>query len=106
MIGSGVINNIDVNRHIEKVLGLDLAAVRNTLYLPASLFEARGGKVSIDRTDAANPVVRVTRGRDLIELPVNKNGAVLNGRRIWLNGLVTLIDGRAWVPKQAIDLLR
>jgi alkaline phosphatase len=106
MIGSGVINNIDVNRYIEKVLGLDLAAVRNTLHLPASLFEARGGKVSLDRTDEANPVVRVTRGRDLIELPINKNEAVLNGRLIRLNGLVTLVDGRVWVPRQAIELLR
>ncbi len=106
MVGSGVIQNIDVNRYMQKVLGLDLASLRDTLHLPAALFEARGGKVALDVADAANPVVRVTRGKDILELPVNKNQAVLNGRLIRLNGLVTVVGGRIWVPRQAIELFR
>jgi alkaline phosphatase len=106
MVGSGVIQNVDVNRYILKVLGLDLEMARKALHQPASLFEARGGKVVLDRADPANPVVRVTRGRDVLELPVNKNQAVLNGRLLRLNGLVTVIGDRIWVPRQAIELLR
>ena len=106
MFGSGVIQNVDVNRYMQKVLGLDLAPLRDALHLPAALFEARGGTVALDLADEANPVVRVTRGKDVLELPVNKNQAVLNGRLIRLNGLVTVVDGRIWVPRQAIELLR
>jgi alkaline phosphatase len=106
MVGSGVVQNVDINRYMQKVLGLDLAALRDTLHLPADLFEGRGSKVALDLTDEANPIVRVTRGKDVLELPVNKNQAVLNGRLIKLNGLVTVVDGRIWVPRQAIELLR
>jgi alkaline phosphatase len=106
MVGSGVIQNIDVNRYMQKVLGLDLAALRDTLHVPAALFEARGGKVALDLTDKANPIVRVTRGEDVLELPVDKNQAVLDGRLIRLNGLVTVVGGRIWVPRQAIELFR
>jgi alkaline phosphatase len=106
LVGSGVVQNIDINRYMLKVLGLDLAPLREILHLPAALFEARGGKVNLDLADAANPVVRVTRGKDVLDLPVNKNQAVLNGRLIRLNGLVTVVGGRIWVPRQAIELLR
>lgn len=106
MAGSGVIQNTDVSRYIENVLGLDLAAAGRVLHLPAALFEARGAKVSLDAADGADPVVRVTRGRDVLELPVNQNQAVLNGRPIRLNGLVTVIGDRIWVPRQAIELFR
>lgn len=106
LVGSGVVQNIDINRYMLKVLGLDLAPLREILHLPASLFEVRGGKVDLDLADAANPVVRVTRGKDVLELPVNKNQAVLNGRLITLNGLVTVVGGRIWVPRQAIELFR
>ncbi len=106
MVGSGVVQNIDINRYMQKVLGLDLSALRNTLHLPAALFEARGAKVALDIADEANPVVRVTRGKDVLELPVNKNQAIFNGRLIRLNGLVTVIGGRIWVPRQAIELFR
>jgi alkaline phosphatase len=106
MFVSGVIQNVDVNRYLQKVLGLDLAALRDTLHLPAALFEVRGGMVALDLADGANPVVRVTRGKDVLELPVNKNLAVLNGRLIRLNGLVTVVGGRIWVPRQAIELFR
>ncbi len=106
MAGSGVIQNVDVSLYIQKVLGLDMAAARDALHLPAALFEARGGTLVLDVADAAAPVVRVSRGKDVLALPVNGNQAVLNGRLIRLNGLVTVVDGRAWVPKQAIELLR
>ncbi len=106
MVGSGVVQNVDINRYMLKVLGLDLSPLRGILHLPAALFEARGGKVALDLADTANPVVRVTRGVDVLELPINKNQAVLNGRLIRLNGLVTLIGGGIWVPRQAIELLR
>jgi alkaline phosphatase len=106
MVGSAIVQNVDVNRYMQKVLGIDLAVLRDTLHLPAALFEARGGTVALDRSDEDNAVVRVTRGKDVLELPVNKNQAVLNGHLIRLNGLVTVIGGRIWVPRQAIELFR
>jgi alkaline phosphatase len=106
MAGSAVVQNVDINRYMLKVLGLDLGALRNTLHLPAALFESRGGRVALDNADEANPVVRVTRGMDILELPVNKNMAILNGRSIRLNGIVTIVEGRIWVQRQAIELFR
>lgn len=106
LVGSGVVQNVDINRYMLNVLGLDLAPLRGILHLPAALFEVRGGTVVLDLADAANPVVRVTRGKDVLELPVNKDQAVLNGRPIRLNGLVTVVGGRIWVPKQAIELFQ
>lgn len=106
MARSGIVQNVDINRYLQRILGLDLASLRDALHLPAALFEARGGVVTLDLTDKANPVVRVTRERDILELPVNKNQALLNGRLIRLDGLVTVVDGRIWVPRQAIELFR
>jgi alkaline phosphatase len=106
MAGSGVIQNVDVNRYVQKVLGLDLGSLDDVLHVASAEFEARGAKVALDRSDEANPVVLVTKDTDVLKLPVNKNLAILNGKKIELNGLVTVISGRIWVPRQAVDLIR
>ena len=105
-VESGVIQNVDVNRYIQKVLGLDLESLNDVLHVASAAFEARGAKVALDRQDEANPVVLVTKDTDVLRLPVNKNLAILNGKKIELNGLVTVVAGRIWVPRQAVDLIR
>jgi len=105
-VESGVIQNVDVNRYIQNVLGLDLESLNDKLYVASAAFEARGAKVALDRSDETNPVVLVTKDTDVLKLPVNKNLAILNGQKIELNGLVTVVAGRIWVPRQAVDLIR
>jgi len=106
MAGSGVIQNVDVNRYVQKVLGLNLGSLDDVLHVASAEFEARGAKVALDRSDEANPVVLVTKDTDVLRLPVNKNLAILNGKKIELNGLVTVVAGRIWVPRQAVDLIQ
>ena len=49
-----------------------------------------------------NVILIITDGMSFADI----NLAILNGQKIELNGLVTVVEGRIWVPRQAVDLIR
>lgn len=103
---TGVVENTDIAKYISRLLGLNLEETTNKLFVPArDAFEEKGATVVWDNTDTANPVVKVTKADTTIEIPVNKNYAVINGEKITLDG-VTVFNGiRTYVPQSAINLV-
>ncbi|WP_372008149.1 alkaline phosphatase [Paenibacillus chitinolyticus] len=104
--GSGVVENTDVGKYLQLILGLDLPALENKLFLPASDLEAKGAKVTVDKSDKENPVVVVTKGTKTIKLPVDKNIALTDGKTIKLSTPTLLIKNKVWVSSDAAALIQ
>ncbi|EGL17574.1 MULTISPECIES: alkaline phosphatase [unclassified Paenibacillus] len=104
--GSGVVENTDVGKYLQLILGLDLPALENKLFLPASDLEAKGAKVTVDKSDKENPVVVVTKGTKTIKLPVDKNIALTDGKTIKLSTPTLLIKNKVWVSRDAAALIQ
>ncbi len=103
---TGVIENTEIARYMEKALGLNLQETTKKLFVPArTAFEARGARVIWDNSDPHNPVVVVIRGNDKLRLPVNKNLAEINGKLVKMNGLTVYNGVTTFVPEEALDLL-
>lgn len=104
---TGTVENTDIARYMEKVLGISLEDATKQLFVPArKAFEAKGATVSFDVTDSANPVLVVVMGQTEIRIPVNTNIAYVNGVETKLDG-VEVFDGIGtnYVPQSAVDLL-
>jgi|LFRM01.1.fsa_nt_gb alkaline phosphatase len=103
---TGVIENTDIARYMERILGLNLEETTKKLFVPArAAFEAQGARVEWDTTDPSNPVVVVTRGNSILKFPVNKNLAEINGKLVKMNGLTVYNGVTTFVPQEALDLL-
>jgi len=102
----GLIQNTDITRYMEQVLGLDLEAATGSLYRDAfPAFLAKGADVRSDLSQPADPVLVARKGKNTLRLPVNKNVAYLDDRMIMLDG-VTVFNGDRWfVCSQALGLL-
>ncbi len=78
---TGVVENIEVARYIERSLGLDLAATTDRLFVEAeSALAAKGATVSVDATtDPAN--VRLVARKGNVELAIvqNRDYAIVKG---------------------------
>lgn len=103
----GVIDNTDISKYMTRLLGLDLAATSEKLFVPVrKAFEEKGAEVAWNVTDAKNPVVIVTKGDTEIKLPVDKSIAVVNDEVVQLDGLTVYNGINTYVPQSAIDLLK
>ncbi|HBL35762.1 MAG TPA: alkaline phosphatase [Firmicutes bacterium] len=104
---TGTIENTDLARYMEKVMGVSLEATTRQLFVPAKKgFEAKGATVRFDISDAKNPVLVAVKGKTEIRIPVNTNLAYVNGVATKLDG-VAVFDGTGtnYVPQSAIDLM-
>lgn len=103
---SGVVQNIDVNKYIQEISGLQLAPLEKSLFVSAGKFTEKGAEVALDKSDKKNPVVVVKKGGQLLKLPIDKNIAVMDGKTIKLNALTVMIQNKIWVSQDAVDLIR
>lgn len=103
----GVIDNTDISKYMTRLLGLDLDATTEKLFVPVrKAFEEKGAEVVWDVSDAKNPVVVVKKGETEIKLPVDKSIAIVNGESVQLDGLTVYNGILTYVPQSAIDLLK
>ena len=105
---TGTVENTDIARYMETVMGVSLKDATDSLFVPArAAFEALGATVSYDTGDPYNPAVVAVRGTTEIRIPVNTSIAYVNGVRTALTG-VAVFDGIGtnYVPQSAIDLLK
>lgn len=103
----GLLDAPQIGRLIAAVLGLDLRRLNERLFVEADQ-AFKHGKVSVDKSDPANPVVRVEfRGRTA-DLPVNKNLLRIGNETLELEGVVVLAPntGKVYLPMQAVDIIR
>lgn len=100
---TGVIDNTDVAKYMARVLGLDLEATTERLFVRAKgAFTAKGATYKLD---TENSKVIVTKGADKLELPFHQSIGLLNGKKVQLEGVVVYNGVEAFVPQQAIDLI-
>ena len=104
----GLIENTDLALAQASALGFELNAIDKKLFLEADkACAAIGAKVSLDKSDAMNPVLVVQKGVKRAELPISKNIIKLGGKSFEVNGLTVLAakTGKVYVPQQAVDIL-
>jgi alkaline phosphatase len=99
----GLLDGPEIGRVTADALGVDLDRVSERLFVEVKgAFE--DGKVTIDKTDGENPVVKIEYKNRRIEMPVNKNLLRIDGVESELEGVVIYIpeNDKAYVPLQAV----
>jgi alkaline phosphatase len=103
----GLVDNTDIAKTMAKAMGFDLGELTNKLFLDAeSAFKKIGATVTVDKTDAANPVLVATRNGSTTELPVNKNIIRIKGKEYELGSVVVESNGKFYVPEEAVRLFK
>lgn len=102
---TGVIDNTEIARYIERSLNLDLGGATRQLFIPAGELAAKVASIQEDRTNPYNPVLVIKRKDSTeIKLPVNKNLLTYGSGSFVMEG-VTVYNGRAWfVPSKAVEM--
>lgn len=107
---SGLWDNTNLAHHMASVMGFDLQALQNRLFVEAvPALSALGLQAEVDRTQVANPILRVRNNRgEEVQLPIHKNELRAPDRTYQLEGVVVLADqsGKVYVPRQAITLIQ
>jgi alkaline phosphatase len=98
---SGVVENTHVSKYIEHALHLNLKQVSEKLFISASDLKDQGIQVDEDFSVTANPVLNLSFVTKKLQMPVNKNYGVLNGKKVLFSG-VTVYTGRQWFVSQAV----
>ena len=103
----GVVDAPDIARVCAAAMGFDLEKLNRRLFVEAGkAFE--GGKVTVDKSDPANPVVKIATGGKTAELPVNKNLLKMDEKMYALEGVVVYAPNtdKAYIPLQAVNMIR
>ncbi len=104
---TGTIENTDIAKICSGVWDIDLAAVTSDMYIDAkSAFEKQGATVKVDSSDAENPKMVVTKGKDTISIPENKDYVEFNGEKVEVNSVNVNIEGQFYVSSSALELIK
>jgi alkaline phosphatase len=104
---SGVLAAPDIARVCAEAMGFDLHKLTRRLFVFAAQAFA-DGRVTLDKSDPANPVVTIAAAGKTAELPVNQNRLKMGEKLIALEGVVVYIPNtdRAYIPLQAVQMIR
>ncbi len=104
---TGVIDNTDIAKYMERAMGLDLAETSRELFVPArSAFEKEGATVEWDAADAQNPVVVVSKGDIQLRFPVNTDIVYVNSALKHMDSLTVYNGIQTYVSEEALSLLK
>lgn len=104
---SGVVENTDVAKYMERLMGLNLDEASDRLFCYArSGFESRGASLEWDGSDDRNPKIVARKGEHTVTLPINKSIAIADGEGIQLDGVVVFSGGNTYVPSDAFELIK
>jgi alkaline phosphatase len=103
----GFVENTDIAHSVAKAMGFDLKKLDNQLFVDAEVaFKAIGAKVSTNSSDPQNPVLLVEKGQKVAEFPTNKNIVIINGKEVELSSVTVQSNGKFYVSKEAITLVK
>jgi alkaline phosphatase len=104
---SGVLAAPDIARVCADAMGFDLHKLTRRLFVPAAQAFA-DGRVTMDQSDPANPVLTIAAAGKTAELPVNQNRLKMGEKLYSLEGVVVYVPNtdRAYIPLQAVHLIR
>jgi alkaline phosphatase len=103
---SGVLAAPDIARVCADAMGLNLQKLTRRLFVDAARAFA-DGRVTMDKSNPANPVVVIATAGKTAELPVNKNLLKIGEKLYPLEGVVVHDPktDRAYIPLQAVHML-
>ncbi|HZH63070.1 MAG TPA: alkaline phosphatase [Metabacillus sp.] len=103
----GLVENTDIAHTVAKTLGFELDKLDNQVFVDAEVaFNEIGAEVEVNSSDSNNPVLVVTKGKTEVEIPVNKNFLIMNGKEFDLNTVTVQSNGKFYVSKEAIQLVK
>lgn len=103
----GTIHNKEIATYIEDLFDMNLNELTNKLYQPArAAFEAKGAKVEFKNITPGNSAIEVTKDNQKILLPISKNYAIVDGKKVEIGGLTIFNTKAVYVPQGAIDLIK
>lgn len=109
----GIIENTDIARLSARALGFDLIRIDSELFVDAQqAFGELGAFVSIDKTDAANPVLVVEKGATRAQLPFAKDLMRVSGAKgsaeFELDGVTVFAPNtqKSYVSRQAVEIFK
>ncbi|PFY73364.1 alkaline phosphatase [Bacillus wiedmannii] len=101
----GLIQNTDIAKTMAKAMDFNLEEVTNKLFVESDLaFKRKGATVTIDNTDAENPVLIVKRNNVKAQLFVNKNIIRIKNKEYEFGSVVVESNGKFYIPEEAIHL--
>lgn len=103
---SGMIENTDIAHSAADAMGFKLDKLSKNMFIEAEEAFGKWGEVSIDSSDAANPVLVIDKGRKKAEFPVNKNIVIVNDREYELDSVTVQSGGKFYVSKDAVKLVK
>lgn len=103
---TGLLDAPELGLAMAKAMGLDMMALNSRLFVDAG--RAFGSAMKVDKSDEANPVVRIDYGGKRAELPVNKNILKIGNAVTELEGVVVYIEttDKAYIPLQAVNIIK
>lgn len=103
---AGFLENTDLAEEMAEFMGFNLETLSQSLFTNAKeQFEKRGYTTGINFTNRYNPVFVAKKAGVTIEIPVNKNIIILNGKSHVLNGVSVFNGFDFFVSKQALQLI-
>jgi alkaline phosphatase len=107
----GLVENTDLAKKMAQFMGFDLGKLTNTLYISATeAFKKRGYKIRIDITDINNPLFVAEKGTNKIELPANKNIAIVKSKNSTLektlNGVHVYNGHEFFISEQVLHIVK
>ncbi len=101
-----MIENTDIAHSAADAMGFKLDKLSKNMFIEAEEAFGKWGEVSIDSSDAANPVLVIDKGRKKAEFPVNKNIVIVNDREYELDSVTVQSGGKFYVSKDAVKLVK
>ncbi|RDI41640.1 alkaline phosphatase [Falsibacillus pallidus] len=96
---TGLVNNIEISKYIADFIGMDMKGVGSKLFVNAAeYYKAEGFDVSVDDSDAENPVFVAKKDSLVIQYPENKNVRIENGKATELSGVNVFNGEEFFIP--------
>lgn len=103
----GTIFNNQIGLYMADVLDIDLNKLTNELYVCArEAFIKKGAKVEYSKASEDNYELKVTKDNNVLIIPMNKNYAKLNGKKVTIGGLAINTSNKVYLPQKAIELIK
>lgn len=102
----GTVHNSQLGQYTIQLMGAELEPLTQELFQPMrDEFEKKGAKVEFEWKEDGNHMLKATKGDKVVEFPMDKNYAMVNGKKVELGGLTVSHKGKTWVPAKAFSLI-
>jgi alkaline phosphatase len=104
---TGVVDNTDIAKICAGVWNIDLDSVTRQMFVEAkNAFEAKGAKVAVDKSDASNPKMVVTKGSHKLVIPENKSYVEVDGKIKEIDSVSVNVSDVFYVSSKVIELIQ